>query len=136
LINPTRCSALFSLKELEMYLKDITEVSNNFRSISWVLYLSGFIVSKKIKHLILDFQAKSHRIRRLRIKGKFLNYSLICAHSPTEDKSDEEKDSLYDELDERYGECPQRECKIIIGDMNAKVGKEQIYRPIIGKQPT
>jgi endonuclease/exonuclease/phosphatase family metal-dependent hydrolase len=50
-----------------------------------------------------------------------------------EDKADEEKDSFYDELDEIYGECPKRDCKINIGDMNAKVGKEKIYRPIIGK---
>jgi exonuclease III len=49
------------------------------------MFGTGFIVSKKIKHLILDFQAKSHRTCRLRIKGKFFNYSLICAHSPTED---------------------------------------------------
>jgi hypothetical protein len=93
----------------------------------------GFIVSKKIKHLIIDFQAKSHRTCRLRIKGKFLNYSLICAHSPTEDKAVEEEDSFYDEIDEIYGECPKRDCKIIIGDTNAKVGKEQIYRSVIGK---
>jgi exonuclease III len=97
------------------------------------MFGTGFIVSKKIKHLILDFQAKSHRICRLRIKGKFFNYSLICAHSPTEDKADEEKDSFYDELDKIHGECPKRDCKIIIGDMNAKVGKEQIFRPVIGK---
>jgi hypothetical protein len=93
----------------------------------------GFIVSKKIKHHIIDFKVKCHRICRLRIKGKFFNYSLICAHSPTEDKVDEEKNSFYDELDEIHGECPKRDCKIIIGDMNAKVGNEQIYRPVIGK---
>jgi hypothetical protein len=55
------------------------------------------------------------------------------AHSPTEDKANEEKDSFYDELDEIYGKCPKRDCKIIIGDMNDKVGKEQIYSPVIGK---
>jgi hypothetical protein len=48
-----------------------------------------------------------------------------------EDKADEEKDSFYDELDKIYGECPKRDCKIIIGDMNAKVGKEQIYRSVM-----
>jgi hypothetical protein len=61
------------------------------------------------------------------------NYSLICVHSPTEDKADEENDSFNDELDKIYGDCPNRDCKIIIGDMNAKVGKEQVYRPVIGK---
>ncbi|PNF26081.1 hypothetical protein B7P43_G06398 [Cryptotermes secundus] len=97
------------------------------------MFGTGFIVNKERKHLILDFQAKSHRTYKLRIKGKFFNYSLICAHAPTEDKSDEEKDSFYDELDEIYGKCPKRDCKIIIGDMNAKVGNEDIYRSVIGK---
>ncbi|PNF23327.1 hypothetical protein B7P43_G15831, partial [Cryptotermes secundus] len=60
------------------------------------------------------------------------NYSLICAHAPTEDKSVEEKDSFYDELDEIYGECSKRDCKIIIGDMNAKVGREDVYSSVIG----
>jgi exonuclease III len=96
------------------------------------MFGTGFIVSKKIKHLILDFQAKSHRTCRLRTRGNFFNYSLICSHSPTEGKADEEKDS-YDELDEMYGEFLKGDCKIIIGDMNAKVGKEHIYRPVIGK---
>jgi hypothetical protein len=71
------------------------------------MFGTGFIVIKKIKHLILDFQAKSHRTYRLGIKGKFFNYSLICAHSPTEDKADEEKDSFCDKLDEIYEECPK-----------------------------
>ncbi|PNF25970.1 hypothetical protein B7P43_G06361 [Cryptotermes secundus] len=97
------------------------------------MFGAGFTVNKKGKHLILDFQAKSHRTRRLRIKGKYFNYSLICAHAQTEDKSDEEKDSFYDELDEIYGECPKRDCKIITGDMNAKVGNEDVYRSVIGK---
>jgi hypothetical protein len=97
------------------------------------MFGTGFIVRKKSKHLILGFQAKSHRTYRLRNKGKFSNYSLICAHFPTEDKGDEEKDSFCAELDDIYGECPKSDCKIIIVDMNANVVKEHIYRPVIGK---
>jgi exonuclease III len=37
------------------------------------MFGTGFIVSKKFKYLILDCQAKSHRICRLRIKGNFFN---------------------------------------------------------------
>jgi hypothetical protein len=36
-------------------------------------------------------------------------------------------------LDEIYGEYPKKDFKIIIGDMNAKVGNEDVYRPVIGK---
>jgi hypothetical protein len=37
------------------------------------LFGTGFISNKKRKHLVLDFRAKSHRICRIRIKGKFFN---------------------------------------------------------------
>jgi hypothetical protein len=62
------------------------------------------------------------------VRGQFFNHNTICIYAPTE-----EKDSFYDDLDKICGECPQRDVKIIIGDMNAKIGKEDTYRPIIGK---
>jgi hypothetical protein len=36
-------------------------------------------------------------------------------------------------LDKTYEECPGMDVKIIIGDLNAKIGKEKIYRPTTGK---
>jgi hypothetical protein len=42
-----------------------------------------------------------------------------------------EKDNLYEDLDQIYEECPKRDVKIILGDLNAKIGQEEIYRPII-----
>jgi hypothetical protein len=60
----------------------------------------------------------------LRIRGKFKNYSFICAHAPTEKKSEREKDQFYDRLERTYKQCPSYDIKIILGDMNAKVGKE------------
>jgi hypothetical protein len=35
--------------------------------------------------------------------------------------------------DTLYSECPERDCKIIIGHMNAKVGNEDVFRPVTGK---
>jgi hypothetical protein len=39
----------------------------------------------------MDFKAKLTRMCRLRIRGKFFNYSIICVHAPTEEKNGEEK---------------------------------------------
>jgi hypothetical protein len=33
---------------------------------------TGFILNKRIKHLIIDFNAKSPRMCRLRVRGQFL----------------------------------------------------------------
>jgi len=46
---------------------------------------------------------------------------------------DDEKDNFYEELDQTYEECPKRDVKIILGDLNAKIGQEEVHRPIIGK---
>jgi hypothetical protein len=42
----------------------------------------------------MDFQPKSMRICKLRLRGKFHNYSIVCAHAPTKKKSDHEEDFL------------------------------------------
>jgi exonuclease III len=49
----------------------------------------GFVVSKRLKCLVIDFEAVNSRICCIRIKGKFFNYSFINAHAPTEDKLEE-----------------------------------------------
>jgi hypothetical protein len=69
----------------------------------------------------------------LRIRGKFFNYSIINAHAPTEDKSDIE-DAFYDELRNLYDACPKHDVKLIIGDLNAQIGKEAVYYRTIGKE--
>jgi exonuclease III len=52
----------------------------------------GFIVSKRVKHLVIDFISIDHRICTLRVKGRFNNLSLIYAHVPTEEKNEDIKD--------------------------------------------
>lgn len=63
----------------------------------------------------------------------FFNYSIINVHAPTDEKTDEDKEGFYSDLESVYNQCPKHDIKIIIGDMNAKIGQENIYRPTIGK---
>jgi len=52
---------------------------------------------------------------------------------PTEDKDDEEKDSFYVELETVYSQCPKHDIKMVLGDYNAKVGKEENNYPYAGR---
>jgi hypothetical protein len=36
-------------------------------------------------------------------------------------------------LENRYNQIPRNDVKIILGDFNAKVGREELYKPIIGE---
>lgn len=70
----------------------------------------------------------------MRTRGRFFNYTFISVHAPTEEKEEELKDQFYEELEKRYDEAPRHDIKIIIGDLNAKVGQEEEFRPTIGTQ--
>jgi hypothetical protein len=55
-------------------------------------------------------------------------------HAPTEDKDDDIKDSFYEELEQVFCQFPRYHMKILLGDFNAKVGREDIFEPIIGNE--
>ena len=49
-------------------------------------------------------------------------------HAPSEEKSEESKDSFYEELEEVFDHFPKYQMKILLGDFNAKVGRENIFK--------
>ena len=54
-------------------------------------------------------------------------------HAPSEEKSDESKDSFYEELEQVFHNFPKY-TKILLGDFNAKVGRENVFKPTIGQE--
>jgi len=93
----------------------------------------GFVVKKNFKHLVMDFNAISTRICTLTLKEKFYNYAIINVHAPMEISTEQEKESVYDLLQNTYEECPSYDVKIVVGDMNAQTGKEEVHCPTTGK---
>jgi hypothetical protein len=55
-------------------------------------------------------------------------------HAPTEDKDDDIKDSFYEELEQVFDQFPRYHMKILLVDFNGKLGKEDIFKPIIGNE--
>jgi len=55
-------------------------------------------------------------------------------HVPSEEKSDDSKDSFYEELEQVFYQFPNYHMKILLGDFNAKVGRENICKPTIGNE--
>ena len=50
------------------------------------------------------------------------------ACAPTEEKSDDSKDSFYEELEQVFDHFPTYYTKIMSGDFNAKLGREEIVK--------
>jgi exonuclease III len=69
----------------------------------------------------------------LRIAGRFFNYSIINAHAPVEDADDTKKYAFYEALTKACKECPRHDIKILVGDMNAQVGRDSIREPNMGR---
>ncbi|CAG4965960.1 unnamed protein product [Colias eurytheme] len=96
------------------------------------IFGTGFVVSKRLKHLVIDFQPINERVCKIRLRGRFQNYTIINVHAPTEDTDIEDKERWYFDLENICINSPKGDVKIIIGDLNAKVGREKLYRPTIG----
>jgi exonuclease III len=59
---------------------------------------------------------------------------VVNVHASTEDKTDDVKESFYEELEHVFDKFPKYNTKIVLGDFNAKVGREDIFKPTIGNE--
>ena len=56
-------------------------------------------------------------------------------HAPSEEKSDDSKDSFYEELEQVFFyHFPKYHMKILLGDFNAKVERQSIFKLTNGNE--
>jgi exonuclease III len=84
-----------------------------------------FFVHKRIISVVRRVEFVSDRI------GRWCHIIVLKVHAPIEDKTDEVKDSFYEELERVFDKFPKYHMKILLGDFNAKVGREDILKPTI-----
>jgi hypothetical protein len=63
------------------------------------------------------------------LRGIWRNIIVLNVHAPSGEKSDGSKDSFYEELEHILDHVPKYHMKILLGDFNAKVGRENIFKP-------
>jgi hypothetical protein len=68
------------------------------------------------------------------LRGCWCNIIVLNVHAPCEDKSNDVKDSFYEELGCVFDHFPRYDIKMFLGDFNAKVGREDIFKLIIGNE--
>jgi len=94
---------------------------------------TGFMVKKEIEKNIVSFTPINEKICTIRLKGKFNNITVINVHAPTEEKTEEEKDKFYDYFQRTFERVPKHDVVLILGDLNAEIGKEKAYENVTGK---
>jgi hypothetical protein len=76
----------------------------------------------------------SDRMSYVILRGSWCDIIVLNVHAPTEDKMDDTKDRLYEEVEHVFDKYPKYHIKILLGDFNAKVGREDIFKPTIGNE--
>jgi hypothetical protein len=78
----------------------------------------------------------SVRMSYIILRGHWCNIIVLNVLAPAEDKIDDIKDRFYEELEQVFDTFLKYHMKILLGDFNAKVGREGIIKPTIGNEST
>ncbi|XP_073824763.1 FERM domain containing isoform X3 [Musca autumnalis] len=84
----------------------------------------GIIVKEHIAKSVIGFIPKSDRTMIIKISAKPVNINIIQVYAPTADKSNDEIEAFYIEVEELIKITKPHEITIIQGDFNAKVGSD------------
>jgi hypothetical protein len=76
----------------------------------------------------------SDRMSYMILRGGWCNIIVLNVHAPIEDKIDDLKDRLYEELEQVFDKFAKCHMKILLGDFNTKVGRDDIVKPTIGNE--
>src|SRR5215468_1335688 len=104
-------------------------MGREMETISWE---QVFFVHQRIASAVKRVEFVSDRISYIVLRGRWCNIIILNVHAPSEEKSDESKDSFYEELEQVFYHFPKYHMKILLGDFNAKVGREDIFKQQLG----
>jgi hypothetical protein len=76
----------------------------------------------------------SDRISYIILRGHWCHIIVLNVHAPTEDKTNDMKDSFHEKLERVFDKFLKYHMKILLGDFNADVGREDIFKLTIGNE--
>jgi hypothetical protein len=93
----------------------------------------GFFVHKRIMSAVKRVEFVSDRMSYIILRGSWCHIIVLNVQASTEDNTDDVKDSFYEELERLFDKFQKYHMKILL-DCNAKVGREDIFKPTIGNE--
>jgi exonuclease III len=93
---------------------------------------TGFFVHKRIISAVKRAEFVNDRMSYIILRGCWFHIIVLNGHVPTQDKTDDVKDSFYEEFKCIFDKFPKYHMKIWLGDLNAKVDREDILNQQLG----
>jgi hypothetical protein len=93
----------------------------------------ALFVHKRIISAVKRVEFVSDRMSYKILRGRWCHIIVLNVHALTNDKTDDVKDSFYEELERMFDKFLKYHMKILL-DFNAKVGREDIFKPTIGNE--
>jgi len=93
-----------------------------------------YFVHRRLESAVKRLEFVRDRLSYIVLRCRWLHIIVVNVHAPSAEKSEELKDSFYEELEEVFNRIPKYRMKILLGDFNAKVAREDIFKPIIGQE--
>ena len=90
-------------------------------------------LSPRAQRALIEFKPINERLLSARFKGKWFDITVLVVYAPTEDGEDAEKDRLYGQLQDTVDKVQRHDLLIVLGDMNAKIGKEEGFKSVGGE---
>jgi hydroxypyruvate isomerase len=88
--------------------------------------VKGFFEQKRIISAVKSVEFVSDKLTYIILRGRWFHIIVLNVHAPTEDKTDDVKDSFCEEFERIFDKFPKYHMKILLEDLNAKVGRENI----------
>ena len=83
----------------------------------------GFIVKSKPKWSVIGYNQVNDRVITIRLSAKPVNLTIAQLYAPTSTAPNEEIDSFYDVVQDALDSIPNSDITLLMGDLNAKIGK-------------
>jgi hypothetical protein len=106
-------------------------MERGIRTMNWV---QGFFVHERIISAVNRVEFIIDRMSYIILRGRWFHIIALNVHAPTEDKTDDVKDSFYEELEHIFDKFHKYHMKILLEDLNAIVGREDVFKPTIGNE--
>ena len=98
----------------------------------WTFYYSGgdrhqagvgILLNREMADAVVGCWQVSKRVMLIKITAKPVGLNIIQVYAPTTDYSDSEVEEFYEQVDSVRRQCKAEEVTIVMGDLNAKVGR-------------